>query len=93
MQIVRYRDVDRVDATSREQIIQKLIPYIENELRAGGSLCHITRHILGLYRGQPGGRAFRRVLSEEGYKLGAGINVLMAALAEIDNNAPQQIAA
>lgn len=75
---------------TREQVIQRLLPYIENELRTGSGLCHITRHILGLYRGQPGGRAFRRVLSEEGPKLGAGVPVLLAALAEVQKNEDAQ---
>ncbi|MBI3171230.1 MAG: tRNA dihydrouridine(20/20a) synthase DusA, partial [Hydrocarboniphaga effusa] len=48
----------------REQIVRGMIPYIERELAAGTSLAQITRHMLGMYRGQAGGRAFRRVLSQ-----------------------------
>lgn len=81
---------DTREPLTREQVIERLLPYIENELRTGSGLCHITRHILGLYRGQPGGRAFRRVLSEEGPKLGAGIPVLLAALAEVQKNQEAQ---
>lgn len=84
---------DPLPPPSREQVIQRLMPYIENELRVGTGLCHITRHILGLYRNQPGGRAFRRVLSENGPKLGAGLDVLKAALAEVETAMPQRIAA
>ncbi|HVT34995.1 MAG TPA: tRNA dihydrouridine(20/20a) synthase DusA [Nevskiaceae bacterium] len=78
---------------TREQVIDQLKPYIENELRVGTGLSHITRHILGLYRGQPGGRRFRQVLSENAHKLGAGIAVLEAALAEVRPDAPDLIAA
>ena len=48
----------------RAEALRRLRPYIENELAAGGRLSHISRHILGLYRNQPGGKAFRRTLSQ-----------------------------
>ena len=43
----------------------------------------MTRHVLGLYRGQPGGRAFRRVLTQGAVKPGAGLEVIEAALAAV----------
>ncbi|MER3546939.1 MAG: hypothetical protein C4338_04770, partial [Rhodanobacteraceae bacterium] len=49
---------------AREQALRMMRPYIEAELARGTKLKHISRHLLGLYHGQPGGRAFRRVLSE-----------------------------
>ncbi len=70
-------------ALAREEIVRGMFPYIERELAAGGSLAQITRHILGIYRGQPGGRAFRRVLSQRACRPGAGVEVIEAALAEI----------
>jgi tRNA-dihydrouridine synthase A len=66
---------------SREQIIERYRPYVENELRRGTPLNRITRHILGLYRGQPGGRAFRRHLSQNAHLPDAGIATLLDALA------------
>jgi len=75
---------DAAPAMSREDVAMALLPYIERELAQGASLNHISRHILGLFRGQPGGRAFRRVISQNATRPGAGAEVLRAALAEID---------
>jgi len=61
-------------------------PYIERELAAGTPLARITRHMLGLYRGEAGGRAFRRVLSEQAPRTGAGWAVIEAALAATHAN-------
>jgi tRNA-dihydrouridine synthase A len=47
---------------AREQIVEKLIPYIERELQAGTRLKNITRHLFGLFRGLPGARAWRKNL-------------------------------
>ena len=58
-----------------------LIPYIERELNRGVRLHAITRHVLGLFRGVPGARAFRRHLATEALKPGAGANVMADALA------------
>jgi tRNA-dihydrouridine synthase A len=60
---------------------QAIIPYIERELARGTRLCAITRHMLGLFRGVPGARAFRRHLATEAVKPGAGTEALDAALA------------
>jgi tRNA-dihydrouridine synthase A len=68
----------------REEVIESLLPYVERHLARGGRLNNITRHILGLYHGQPGARAFRRHLSEHGVREGAGIGVLLQALAAVD---------
>lgn len=66
---------------SRAQVLLELFPYIERELSAGARLNHITRHLLGLYLGQPGGRAFRRHLSQYAHRSGAGLEVLEGAMA------------
>jgi tRNA-dihydrouridine synthase A len=58
-----------------------LIPYVERELLRGTRLNAITRHALGLFRGLPGARAFRRELASEAVKPGAGVATLRAALA------------
>ena len=57
---------------SRAQLLRGLKPYVEARLQQGVALKHITRHLLGLYHGQPGGRAFRQVLSEGAHLPGAG---------------------
>jgi tRNA-dihydrouridine synthase A len=64
---------------SRDDVIDALIPYVEQQLSQGVHLNHITRHILGLYQGVPGARKFRRHISENAHKPGAGIEVLVAA--------------
>jgi tRNA-dihydrouridine synthase A len=83
---------DPAPVPSRRQVIERLLPYVERELGRGASLNHITRHILGLYRGQPGGRAFRRVISQQATKPGAGIEVIERALAETEAAALQHAA-
>jgi tRNA-dihydrouridine synthase A len=63
--------------------VQAYVPYIERELARGTRLASITRHVLGLFRGVPGARAFRRVLATEAVKPGAGVEVLTEALAQV----------
>jgi tRNA-dihydrouridine synthase A len=65
---------------AREEVVNRYIPYIEQQLQQGVYLKHITRHMLGLYQGLPGARAWRRCLSEHACKLGAGIDVVKRAL-------------
>ncbi|PKP83076.1 MAG: tRNA dihydrouridine(20/20a) synthase DusA [Alphaproteobacteria bacterium HGW-Alphaproteobacteria-18] len=62
-------------------------PYIVARLVEGVSLHAMTRHMLGLFAGQPGARQWRRTLSEQGVKKGAGLDVLRAALAAVEGNA------
>ncbi len=66
---------------SRGEVIDRVAAYAEDHLRAGGRLANITRHILGLFQGMPGARAWRRYLSENAHKPGAGIAVLQDAAA------------
>lgn len=49
---------------SREQIITEYMPYILREYARGVPMRHMTRHLIGLFQGEPGARAWRRVLSE-----------------------------
>ncbi len=74
---------DKDPAPNREYVIAKLIEYIEIYLASGGRLNHVTRHILGLFHQQPGGRLFRRTLSEGAHLIDADASVLLAALAEV----------
>lgn len=57
---------------AREAVLDRLRPYAQAELARGTALAHITRHVLGLYHGEPGARAFRRALSEGAHRPGAG---------------------
>ncbi len=65
---------------SRVDYLESYIPYIESELRRGTPLKHMTRHILGLFKGQRGGKKFRRYLSENSYREHSGIEVISNAL-------------
>lgn len=80
---------------TRHQAVERLFPYIEQRLRDDGvKLSTVTRHILGIFHGCPGGRQFRRILSEQGHKTSAGPEVLEQALARIprDDDLPQALA-
>jgi len=55
-------------------------------------LASITRHVLGLYHGEPGGKAFRRVLSECSRAADAGWDAVEAALARVDGRAMRAVA-
>jgi tRNA-dihydrouridine synthase A len=70
--------------STRADIIECLLPYIDAELKRGATLHHITRHILGLYQGEPGARQFRRLLSERAHRRDAGIDILLMALAAVE---------
>jgi len=54
-------------ALTRGEVVEAIVPYAERHVAAGGSLRQITRHMLGLYHGQPGARAWRRALSDAGW--------------------------
>jgi tRNA-dihydrouridine synthase A len=71
---------------ARNEILSAYLPYVQRELAAGTRLSHMTRHILGLYHGQPGGRRFRQVLSTDAPRAGAGIEVIEAALRQVEKN-------
>jgi tRNA-dihydrouridine synthase A len=63
-------------------VIDAMRPYIADHLGQGGRLHQITRHMLGLFQGKPGARGWRRVLSENASRDGAGLDVIDRALAE-----------
>ena len=69
---------------TRTDQLQKFIPYIEQELALGTPLHHMTRHILGLFKGQKGGKQFRRHLSEKSYDKNADIGILLEAISYVD---------
>lgn len=83
-------DVDRrffaepYEPRSRQEILTSLIPYIQQQLKAGARLNNITRHILGLFHGVPGARGWRRHISENVGKPDADENVILDALKFID---------
>jgi tRNA-dihydrouridine synthase A len=65
---------------TRNEILQRFMEYIQQNLDADVYLGHMTRHILGLFLGQPGARAYRRYISENAYKEGAGVEIVRVAM-------------
>ena len=64
---------------TRLDILEKMYPYIEEHLSDGGKLIQVTRHMLGLFHGLPGGRIWRRHLSENAFKQTSGIEIVEQA--------------
>ncbi|WP_026042546.1 tRNA dihydrouridine(20/20a) synthase DusA [Pantoea sp. A4] len=81
------RETLKVDTVA---VVRSMYPYIEAELAKGTWLGHITRHMLGLFQGIPGARQWRRHLSENAHKPGAGISVVEAALKLVADKIPQE---
>lgn len=67
---------------ARETVVEAMLPYVRDELARGVRLSAITRHMLGLFQGRPGARAWRRHLSENAHRADAGVDVLTDALAK-----------
>ncbi len=68
---------------TRHQVIIAMLPYIDDWVKGGGKLHSISRHLLQLFSGQPGTKAWKRYLSEHTHLPGAGIEVIRAALAQV----------
>ena len=64
----------------RADVLRRMQPYVEAELARGTALKHITRHVLGLFQGEPGARGFRRILSEGAHLPGAGWSLIEQAM-------------
>ena len=71
---------------SRHDALRAYFPYIESQLSQGAKLHYMTRHVIGLFNAQPGGKQFRRHISENAYREGAGIEVLEQAMALVPDN-------
>lgn len=65
---------------TREDVTHKMLRYVENHYRNGLPIKHITRHMLGLFHGVPGGRRWRRILSEKAPRDNATPALLLEAL-------------
>lgn len=68
---------------SRHDAARAMRSYIDKRLTDGAKLNHVTRHLMGLFQGCPGGRQFRRHLSENAHRDGAGLEVFDEALAKV----------
>jgi tRNA-dihydrouridine synthase A len=67
-------------APTRADVVARMQPYIDAQMAQGVRLAQVTRHMLGLFAGQPGARHWRRVLSENAHKPGVGPELLDHAL-------------
>jgi tRNA-dihydrouridine synthase A len=68
------------DDVSAFEAVERYIPYVEGQLARGVHMAAMTRHMLGLFHGMPGARTWRRILTVEGVKPGAGVEVIEAGL-------------
>jgi tRNA-dihydrouridine synthase A len=75
---------DHAPMRSRADVIGDLVPYAARQLSRGVLLRAIARHVLGLYHGCPGGRRFRRILSDAGRLRDAGPALFLEALAAVE---------
>lgn len=77
----RFYGAERVP--TRREVVEAVLPYVVEQLGRGVPLHSLTRHMLGLFAGQPGARLWRRQLSENAHRPGAGVGVLQDALGYI----------
>ena len=71
---------------TRRQAMEAYLPYVAAQLEAGQPLNRMMKHTLGLFAGMPGARHWKRTLSEEGHKPGAGLEVVRAALSGVPDD-------
>jgi tRNA-dihydrouridine synthase A len=68
-----------IEIPGRIELLQRMYPYIEKQLGQGLPLTRVVRHLVGLFHGEKNGRRWRRYLSENAYRKGAGIETLRQA--------------
>ena len=73
--------------SSMKDVLTAMLPYISGQLAQGTRLHAMTRHLVGAFHSVKGARAFRRHLSEQGVKADAGVQVLIDAMAQVDDEA------
>ncbi len=83
-------DVDRLvfgqagnPLISQCEAAENMLDYIEARMAQGDYLTRVTKHMLGLFHAQPGGRLWRRMLSEDARREGAGVELVREALAVV----------
>lgn len=69
---------------TRGELLRSWRPYVEDQLSRGTSLKYMARHVLGLFHGERGGRAFRQILSEGAHRPGANWSLIEQSLAVTD---------
>lgn len=76
---------DDASGTDFQDVVETMMAYARDHIANGGRLVHVTRHMIGLFHGMPGARAWRRTLSEEAVGEGAGPEVLAKAFTAVNN--------
>ena len=71
---------DPTPVISRHEVLAQYLPYIASQLSQGVPLKHISRHVLGLFRGIPGGKRWRRYVSENAFKAEADVSLIEHAM-------------
>jgi tRNA-dihydrouridine synthase A len=77
---------------TRHDVVRRYLPYMQARLDEGVYLKHMARHILGLFQGMRGARAWRRYLSEKAPDKTAGIEIIEQALALVPEDDAQEAA-
>ena len=80
---------DSTHPVTHSTVIEGMIEYIKRRMAEGVPLKSITRHMMGLFHGEPGARSWRRTLSEEARLPGADAELIRKAFACLDSNAYQ----
>jgi len=78
---------------SAEEAVARYRPYVARQLEAGLNLAPLIKPMLGLFHGQPGARSWRRILTVESVRVGAGVEVIDRALSAIAEAAARRQAA
>src|SRR5439155_1733310 len=82
---------DHTPARSLATIVRLMASYAARQVQSGTPLRAITRHVLGLYHGQPGGRRFRQILSDARRLADGDAGLLLEALAATEPLAPMLV--
>ena len=82
-----------VGVVAPAEAVERYKPYVSRALARGVRLSAMTRHMLGLFQGRPGARAWRRVLTVDSHAPGAGLEVIDRALATVETGASPRLAA
>ncbi len=72
---------------TRHEVVEAMLPYVEREVSEGTPLHRVVRHMLGLFAGQRGAKRWKRHISENTHRRGAGPEVLVEA-AQLVPDAP-----
>lgn len=65
---------------TRKAVIRAYLEYVQQQREQDVWLNHMSRHLLGIFQGQAGAKQWRRYISENAHKKGAGVEVLQTAL-------------